>query len=162
MARDVAGLAAGMALLEPGFTVSAGPPAWSAGGDGGRPGDLGGGRRGARLHRWRISPVVLRGLDAAMNAAMTVLDAEAWESNAPLARSAPERIGRDVLQRLRAASEITPAALDRARQQVPHWRRRCRSCGTRSTCSPCPRCWASRPRSATRGRCSGSAGSPRR
>jgi amidase len=71
---------------------------------------------------WRISPVVLRGLDAAMNAAMTVLDAQAWESNAPLARSAPERIGRDVLQRLRAASEITPAALDRARRQVPLWR----------------------------------------
>ena len=54
--------------------------------------------------------------------AMTVLDAQAWESNAPLARSAPERIGRDVLQRLRAASEITPAALDRARRQVPRWR----------------------------------------
>src|SRR5215813_11260769 len=77
MARDVAGLAAGMALLEPGFTVSA---------------------------------------------AMPVLDAEAWESNAALARSAPERIGRDVLQRLRAASEVTPAALGRARQQAPRWR----------------------------------------
>jgi amidase len=71
---------------------------------------------------WRISPVVLRGLDAAMNAAMTVLDAEAWESNASLARSAPGQIGRDVLQRLRAASETTPAALGRARQQAPHWR----------------------------------------
>jgi amidase len=64
---------------------------------------------------WRISPVVLRGLDAAMNAAMTVLDAEAWESNAALARSAPGKIGRDVLQRLRAASETTPAALGDAR-----------------------------------------------
>src|SRR6266516_1705093 len=71
---------------------------------------------------WRISEVVLRGLDAAMNAAMTVLDAEAWESNAALARFAPERIGNDVLQRLRAAGQTTPAALGRARQQAPHWR----------------------------------------
>ena len=123
MARDVAGLAAGMALLEPGFTVSAAPPAVvgrvamaadpviSAAVDG-----------ALAATGWRISPVVLRGLDAAMNAAMTVLDAEAWESNAALARSAPERIGRDVLQRLRAASEVTPAALGRARQQAPRWR----------------------------------------
>src|SRR5215467_55827 len=122
MARDVAGLAAGMALLEPGFAVSAGPPAAvgrvamaadpviSAAVD-----------AALAATGWRITPVVLRGLDAAMNAAMTVLDAEAWESNAALARSAPERIGRDVLQRLRAASEITPAALGRARQQAPRW-----------------------------------------
>jgi amidase len=106
MARDVAGLTAGMALLEPGFTVSAGPPAVvgrvamaadpviSAAVD-----------AALAATGWRISPVVLRGLDAAMNAAMTVLDAEAWESNAALARSAPGKIGRDVLQRLRAASE---------------------------------------------------------
>ena len=92
MARDVAGLTAGMALLEPGFTVSAGPPAVvgrvamaadpviSAAVD-----------AALAATGWRISPVVLRGLDAAMNAAMTVLDAEAWESNAALARSAPEQ-----------------------------------------------------------------------
>src|SRR5215831_10556194 len=110
MARDVPGLTAGMALLEPGFTVSAGPVI-SAAVD-----------AALAATGWRISPVVLRGLDAAMNAAMTVLDAEAWESNAALARSAPERIGRDVLQRLRAASETTPAALGRAQQQAPRWR----------------------------------------
>jgi len=96
MARDVAGLTAGMALLEPGFTVSAGPPAAvgrvamaadpviSAAVD-----------AALAATGWRITPVVLRGLDAAMNAAMTVLDAEAWESNAALARSAPDSIGRD-------------------------------------------------------------------
>src|SRR4249920_1843191 len=109
MARDVAGLAAGMALLEPGFTVSVGPPAVvgrvtmpadpviSAAVD-----------AALAAAGWRISPVVLRGLDAAMDAAMTVLDAEAWESNAALARAAPDKLGRDVLRRLRAASEITP------------------------------------------------------
>jgi amidase len=123
MARDVAGLTAGMALLEPGFTVSAGPPAVV-----GRVAMAADPVISAAVDAalastgWQISPVVLRGLDAAMNAAMTVLDAEAWESNAALARSAPERIGHDVLQRLRAASEITPAALGRARQHAPHWR----------------------------------------
>src|SRR6476660_484901 len=91
MARDVAGLAAGMALLEPGFTVSADPPAVV-----GRVAMAADPVISAALAStgWRIAPVVLRGLDAAMNAAVTVLDAQAWESNAPLARSAPERIGR--------------------------------------------------------------------
>jgi len=123
MARDVAGLAAGMALLEPGFTVSAGPPAVvgrvaiaadpvvSAAVD-----------AALAAAGWRVSPVVLRGLDAALNAAMTVLDAEAWESNGALVRAAPDKIGHDVLRRLRAASEVTPAALGRARLQAPRWR----------------------------------------
>src|SRR5512140_106927 len=65
MARDVAGLAAGMALLEPGFTVTAGPPAAV-------------GRVMMAAHPaisqavdaalaatgWQVSPVTLRGLDA--------------------------------------------------------------------------------------------------
>jgi amidase len=71
---------------------------------------------------WRISPVVLRGLDAALDAAVTVLDAEAWESNGALVRATPDKIGHDVLRRLRAASEVTPAALGRARLQAPRWR----------------------------------------
>jgi amidase len=52
---------------------------------------------------------------------MTVLDAEAWQSDGLLARSAPGRIGSDVLQRLHEASEVTPMALGEARQQASQW-----------------------------------------
>ena len=123
MARDVADLVAGMALLEPGFTVSAGPPAAV-----GRvmmetdPAIAMAVDAALAATGWQISPVVLRGLDAAMTAAMTLLDAEAWQSDGALARSSPGRIGRDVLRRLREASEITPAALGGARRQAARWR----------------------------------------
>ena len=123
MARDVAGLVAGMALLEPGFTVSTGPPAAV-----GRvmmetdPAIAMAVDAALAATGWQISPVVLRGLDAAMTAAMTLLDAEAWQSDGALARSSPGRIGRDVLRRLHEASEITPAALGGARRQAARWR----------------------------------------
>jgi amidase len=122
MARDVAGLAAGMALLEPGFTVSADPlgtvgrvamdadPAINEAVD-----------TALAATGWQISPVALPGLKAAMNAAMIVLDAEAWESDGALARSAPGRIGPDVLARLHGASEVTPAELGVARQRASRW-----------------------------------------
>src|SRR5436190_479906 len=67
---------------------------------------------------WPLAP----SLDAGMTAAMTALDAEAWQSDGALARSSPGRIGHDVLRRLREASEITPAALGRARRQAARWR----------------------------------------
>ena len=70
----------------------------------------------------RICPVTLPGLDAATTAAMIVIDGEAWQSNAALARSAPGRIGDDVLRRLREASKIAPAVLGAARQQAARWR----------------------------------------
>ncbi len=123
MARDVAGLVAGMALLEPGFTVSAVLP-----------------RRVGRVHvgadpaidaavdaalgatGWPVVPVELAGLDAATSAAMTVLDAEAWTSVGGLTESAPDQIGRDVLARLRQAGTITGAALGAAWKQAAVWR----------------------------------------
>src|SRR5215468_8682480 len=123
LARDVAGLATGMALLEPGFTVSADPPAVvgrvAIGAD---PAVAEAVDAALAATGWQISPVKLSGLDAAMTAAMTVLDAEAWRSDGALARSSPDRIGRDVLRRLREASGITPAALGRARGQAARWR----------------------------------------
>src|SRR5215471_11624820 len=123
MARDVAGLVAGMALLEPGFTVSAGPPATV-------------GRvmmaadpvisqavdAALAAAGWQVSPVTLPGLDAATDAAMTVLDAEAWQSDGALARSAPGRIGHDVLRRLRESGEVTAAAAAGARREASRWR----------------------------------------
>jgi amidase len=123
MARDVAGLVTGMALLEPGFTVSADPP-----GTVGRvvmaadPAIDGAVDAALAAAGWQIAPVTLQGLDAAMTAAMTVLDAEAWQSDGALARSAPGRIGADVLARLHGASEVTPVALGHARQQASRWR----------------------------------------
>jgi amidase len=122
MARDVDGLIAGMALLEPGFTVSAGPPSAI-----GRvtmeadPAIAAAVDAALASAGWQISSITLRGLAAAMTAAMIVLDAEAWESDGELARSAPGRIGHDVLRRLHEASRITPAVLGAARQQAARW-----------------------------------------
>src|SRR5215469_16597018 len=88
IARDVAGLVAGMALLEPGFTVPAGLPAvvgrLTAEAD---PVISGAVDAALALTGWQICPVTLDGLDAAQTAAMTVLGAEAWQSDGALARS---------------------------------------------------------------------------
>jgi amidase len=123
MARDVAGLVAGMALLEPGFTVTAeaprvvgrvvigADPAVDAAVD-----------SALAATGWDVVPVVLDGLRAATTAAMTVLDAEAWASNRALAEAVPDQIGRDVLTRLREASQITPAALAAAVEETERWR----------------------------------------
>ena len=123
MARDVAGLVTGMALLEPGFTVPADLPAVV-----GRltveadPAISEAVDAALAATGWQICPVRLDGLDAAQAAAITVLDAEAWQSDGALARSSPGRIGFDVLHRLREASAVTPAALGAARQQASRWR----------------------------------------
>lgn len=123
MARDVAGLVAGMALLEPGFAVSApsprtvgrlaidADPAVDAAVD-------------AALASvgWEIVPITLNRLDAAQAAALALLEAEAWASNRVLAEAAPDRIGASVLARLRAGGEISPAALDAAREEAARWR----------------------------------------
>ncbi len=123
MARDVAGLVAGMQLLEPGF--SAGEPA---------PRVVGRVVIGAdpiidhavdaalAATGWDVVQVSLEGLDRATVAAMTVLDAEAWASDGGYADAAPDKIGRDVLARLREASTITPAAVSTARQDAVRWR----------------------------------------
>ena len=123
MARDVAGLIAGMKLLEPGF--SAGEPA---------PRVVGRVVIGAdpiidhavdaalAATGWEVVQVSLEGLDRATVAAMTVLDAEAWASDGGYADAAPDKIGRDVLARLREASTITPAAVGAARQDAVRWR----------------------------------------
>jgi amidase len=122
MARDVAGLVAGMALLEPGFAVSAGPPRTV-----GRLAIAADPAIDAAVDAalmsagFQVVPVTLDGLDAAMTAAFAVLDAEAWASNGALARAAPDQIGPDVLKRLRAASEVSQAAVGAARQEAVRW-----------------------------------------
>ena len=122
LARDVAGLAAGMALLEPGFTVAAGPPR-TVGRVTMAADPVIDAAVDAALAKtgWRVGPLVLPGLTAAMTAAMIVLDAEAWQSDGGLAAAAPGRIGRDVLGRLHEASKITPAELAAAHRTGASW-----------------------------------------
>ena len=114
MARDVAGLIAGMQLLEPGFSVTAGAPRVVGrvviGAD---PIIDAAVNAALAATGWEVVQVGLDGLDRATVAAMTVLDAEAWVSDGAYAEAAPDKIGRDVLARLREASTITPAALRR-------------------------------------------------
>jgi amidase len=123
LARDVAGLVAGMALLEPGFTVTAGRPPRVGRVDVGADAAIDAAVDAALAATgWPVIQVELAGLDAATGAAMTILDAEAWASDGALAESAPDQIGRDVLARLRPASTTTEAALDAAWQQATVWR----------------------------------------
>jgi amidase len=123
LARDVAGVIAGMALLEPGFAVAGEAPV--------RAGRVAMPADPAIDHAidtalasagWDIVPVPLPGLAEAMTAAMTVLDAEAWASDGALVEAYPGRIGGDVLRRLREASRTTPAALSAAHRAGGRWR----------------------------------------
>ena len=123
LARDVAGLAAGMALLEPGFTVAAAAP-------------LTIGRLaidadpviteaiGAALGTagFDVQPVTIPELDAVIAASLTILEAEAWATNAALVATSADKIGADVRDRLRRGSAITSAQLAAARQEVTRWK----------------------------------------
>ena len=123
MARDVAGLIAGMQLLEPGFSVSGhAPPVVGRVVIGADPIIDQAVNAALAATGWEVVQVGLDGLDRATAAAMTVLDAEAWASDGAHAEMAPDKIGRDVLARLREASAITPAAVSAAREQAARWR----------------------------------------
>jgi amidase len=123
MARDVAGLIAGMQLLEPGFSVTAPAPRVVGRVVIGAESIIDDAVDSALAATgWEVLRVELDGLDQATTAAMTVLDAEAWASDSVHAETVPDKIGRDVLARLRAASTITPAALRAARERAAHWR----------------------------------------
>ena len=123
MARDVAGLIAGMQLLEPGFTVAApAPPVVGRVVIGADPTIDGAVNAALAAAGWHVVQVGLDGLDRVTAAAMTVLDAEAWASDGVHVDRAPDKIGRDVLARLREASAITPAAVSAAREQAARWR----------------------------------------
>ena len=125
MARDVAGLAAGMALLEPGFTVAppeetprivgrlaidADPAITRAVDD------------ALRAAGFRVEPVAVERLDAIIAASLTLLEAEAWETNRELVRLASGRIGDDVLRRLRGGAAITAQAIGAARVEAARWK----------------------------------------
>jgi amidase len=128
MARDVAGVAAGMALLEPGFAVDV-PPA-------------------GRLGRIRPTGIdVDSAIDSAIDAALAcsgmtvtetsltgwlaaretcgvIIDAEAAESNWQLLADPAKRdlLGSEVRARLDDGAAVTPGQLAAARAAQPAWR----------------------------------------
>jgi amidase len=123
MAADVAGLAAGMALLEPGFAVAADAP-----------------RTVGRL-AIEADPVISAAVDHALLAAgfavqgitipelpdviaasAALLEAQAWATNAGLYERADGRLGADVRERLRGGSAITDARLSAARRMNTRWK----------------------------------------
>ena len=123
MARDVNGLIAGMALLEPGFAVAAqaprvvgrlaidADPVINSAVD-----------RALAAAGFAVQPVTIPELGEVIAASMALLDGQAWATNAQLAATAPDRIGRDVLDRLRHASTITDAQLSAARAVISGWK----------------------------------------
>jgi amidase len=123
MARDVAGVAAGMALLEPGFTVGCAPPrtvgvlALDA------DPRIGGAIDAAlRTAEFDVVPVSIAGLDAIVAASITVLDAQAWQASKDLFAASAGQLGGDVRDRLKLASAITPAQVAAAEQVIARWR----------------------------------------
>jgi len=123
MARDVAGVAAGMALLEPGFTVAstsprsvgvlavdADPRVTAAIDD------------ALRTAEFDVVPVRIPDLDKVITASITVLDAQAWQANRELVAVAGDQLGSDVRDRLKLASMITPAQVTAAEAVISRWR----------------------------------------
>lgn len=123
MARDVAGLVEGMKLLEPGFTVA----------------------RPAGLRVGRLRPEADPRVDAAVDAALAatewdveVLDlpewekstaqaglllvAEAWATDGELVARAEDRIGADVVARLRLGEAVDAGHIASARAAQETWR----------------------------------------
>ena len=123
MARDVNGLIAGMALLEPGFavageaprvvgrlTIEADPLINAAVDD------------ALRAAGFAVQPVTISELDDVIAASMALLDSQAWATNAELVGCAPDRIGRDVLARLRRAATTTEAQVSAAHAEIARWK----------------------------------------
>jgi amidase len=126
MARDVAGLITGMTLLEPGFTVAsaASSPPKTVGllaidADQVIDQAVQGALRAAGFD---VRPITVPGLDAIITAAVTVLDAQAWQTNQGLLAAAPGLIGENVRDRLLSAAAITDAQLTAARSTIAGWR----------------------------------------
>jgi amidase len=123
MARDVAGVAEGMALLEPGFTVAGTAPrtigVLTIDAD---PVITEAIDAALRTAEFEVVPVRIPGLDEVIAASVTVLDAQAWRANADLVAAAGDRLGHDVRMRLGQASAITPAEIVTAEAVIAAWR----------------------------------------
>ena len=122
MARDVAGVAAGMALLEPGFTVAQEAPrtvgvlAIEA-----DPRITAAIDVALRAAEFTVVPVTVPGLDEISAASITVLGAQAWQANKYL-MGAADQLGDDVRDRLNQGSTITPDQVSAAEAVIARWR----------------------------------------
>jgi amidase len=123
MARDVTGLAAGMALLEPGFTIADDEPVTigllSIDAD---PVISDAVHAALRAADRDIRPVRVPNLDEVMAASLTVLNAQAWETNRGLVAASPGLIGEDVRERLLGSAAITGAQVAAARATIVTWK----------------------------------------
>lgn len=127
LAVDVRGLAAGMALLEPGFTVAETGAATRIGRF--RPPsqphvdtavDDALARYGAATGA-RIEDIDVPDWDAATTSTMTILSAEAWQVFGELWRDHREDLSPDVARRLELASIIDPEEVAAAWEQARDW-----------------------------------------
>jgi amidase len=123
MARDVAGVAAGMALLEPGFTVASASPqtvgVFALDAD---PLITAAIDDALRTAEFDVVPVTIPDLEQVIVASFTVLNAQAWQANKDLFAAAADQIGADVRDRLGQASMITPAQVTEAEAVIARWR----------------------------------------
>jgi amidase len=127
MARDIAGVAAGMTLLEPGFVLDAGPAARV-----GRIRPLSGGDPviddavddALRRSGLEVVEVELPGWQEARDAAGLIIDAEAYRSNQALLADPATRdlLSTDVRDRLEEGTAVTAAQLTGARAFQLSWR----------------------------------------
>jgi amidase len=122
MARDVRGLEAGMALLEPGFSAGA-PAPWRVG----RVRVEADPRIDAAIDRalaatgWEVAAVDMPEWDSVSTTGGLLLVAEAWTTNQMLAETRPDGIGNDVMDRLllgRDASDQVSLAAARTAQSL--------------------------------------------
>ena len=123
MAADVAGLAAGMALLEPGFRVAAdvpqtigrlaidADPVVSAAVD-----------EALRAAGFAVQGITIPELPDVIAASAALLEAQAWATNAGLYERAADGLGPDVRERLRGGSAISDARLSAARRMNTRWK----------------------------------------
>ena len=122
MARDVAGLVTGMALLEPAFAVAdlgdvtvgrlpvEAEPAITAALD-----------RALNLVGWDWTEVPVPGWDAALTGAGLLLVVEAWHSNRALLAEDPDGIGADVRGRLELGGACDDATVRAAWETQRDW-----------------------------------------
>ena len=129
MARDVAGLVAGMELLEPGFSLET-ATATAAGAAELRVGRLpidahpaitDAVRRALDLTGWAWRDVEVPGWDDATMQAGLLLVVEAWHSDAELVADDPDGIGEDVRSRLELGSAFDDAAVRAAWLAQREW-----------------------------------------
>jgi amidase len=124
MARDVAGLALGMRLLDPTFEADPRPAATVgrvrvAGVD---PAIDDAVDRLLVVSGLEVVDLELPGWRAAVQAGKTVLYGEAWQMDGPLYERASERLGADTRQRLEEGRAVTAADLEAARVVAERWR----------------------------------------